>query len=70
MTLTHRIVLQSIANFVFSAVSALHLKAEVKEVEEIVEDQEKAIANLVTGSATLSKKVSTNCERVSAVGNK
>ena len=44
MTLTHhKIVLQSIANFVFSAVSALHLKAEVQEVEEIVEDQEKAI---------------------------
>ena len=69
MTQPHMIVLQSMANFIFSALSTLHLKAEVQEVEETVEDQDKAIANLVTGSATLTKKVNSNCERVSA-GNK
>ena len=53
------------ANFVFSALSALHQRAEVQDIEETVEDQEKAIAYLVTGSATLSKKVNSNCERVS-----
>ena len=55
-------------NFVFSALAAGYLKTEVEDVKDNVDDQAALAVKLASDADLLSKKVSSNCQKVNNVG--
>ena len=51
-------------NFVFSALATGYLKTEVEDVKDNVDDQADLAVKLASDADLLSKKVSSNCQKV------